>query len=380
MTSVILDLVRQSAAQAAERKLQGELVDADRERARRVYAEKMEPEARAILGPLASECDLTVEEVMAGAPGYIRFRVAPHVWHGLAAFKLSKSDEEKFWRFSARTNEIVAAPQDWTTKRDLIRALDELHCLFEQRRNERIKDALQRLSQTDTDDNGAMRCRLELIDLAPERENEWEAAFAEWVRRRDAQAADERVRAMRFDFYLAALSMWREGYEATLSDNRAVVERIQADLDAEFTRYEVAYAAVADGEYDDEDPYIGTAWAAADVPDARGYWSLYEGGRLVRRKLLRVLWVGEAVTQRLSAAGMGPWRSGIYVEEAGRTVFHLPWQRDFVLGFIREELMALPVEPVATEWGVEFAESWTAEEHRRYAEVKGDMEIAGIPF
>ena len=380
MTSVILDLVRKSAAEAAERRLQAELVDADRERTRQRYAEKMEPEARAILGPLAGECDLTVEEVMAGAPGYIRFRVAPHVWHGLAAFKLVKSDEEKFWRFSARTNEEVSSAVDWTTKRDLIRALDELHHMFEERRDERIRDALQRLSWTDTTDDEAMRCRLDLIDLAPERENEWQAAFAAWVERRDALAADKWAREIAFDAYMLALAAWREGYEATLSDNREIVARTQRDFNQSFTRHDVAFVAVGDGKYDDEYRYPDRAWAMKDKPDKRGYWTLYEDGRLVRRKLMRVLWVGEGVTQTVVEAGPGPWRAAVYADDAGQVIFCLPWHVDPVTERIRAELMALPEEPRITDWGEEFAQGWTADEHRRYSETVGDMQRTGIPF
>ena len=380
MTSVILDLVKRVEEEAAERKLQAELVAADRERTRERYAEKMEPAARAILGPLAEECDLSVEEMIASAPGYIRFRVVPHVWHGLAAFKLVKSDEEQFWRFSARTNENVYAPEDWTTMRNLVQALDELHHMFEGRRDERIRDALQRLSWTDTADDEAMRCRLDLIDLAPERATEWEAAFTEWVRRRDAAAADKWAREIAFDAYILVLAAWRKGYEATLRDNREIVARTQRDFNQSFTRHDVAFVAVGDGKYDDEYRYPDRAWAMKDKPDKRGYWTLYEDGRLVRRKLMRVLWVGEGITQTVVEAGPGPWRASIYADDAGQSIYCLPWHVDPVNERIRAELMALPEEPRITDWGEVFAEGWTAEEHRRYAETVGDMQRSGILF
>ena len=367
MTSVILDLVRKSAA---ERKLRAELVEADRERMRRAYAQKMEPEVRAILGPLANECDLGVEEVAPGASGYIRFRVVPQVWKGLVTFILVKGEEEKCWRFSGRTNELVYAPEDWTTKRELVRSLGELHQLFEQRRDQRISDALARLARTDTADDEAMRCRLDLIDLAPERGNEWAMAFAAWVERREARAAAERERAAAFDAYIEALAAWRREYEQALEANRQAVRDIQIDLDAEFTRYEVTYAAVGD---EDDYPSEARAWTLDEFPDERGYRRLFEDdGRVARRRLMRALWVGEPITQRVLGAGPGPWRMGVYAVWAGTFVYCLPWDAATARNLIEQHTKRLPGQPAA--WSFDGDGGMTAEERRRIGEALDGME------
>ncbi len=376
--SVILDVVKRADDEAAERKMQAELVEADRERSAQRRAEALLPQARAILGRIGEEADVVVET--AGAT-YGTFRVTPHVWHGLVSFRLSKVQDESFWRFQPWHGggfHRVQTAADWTG--ELATQLMSLHEAFEKKRDERIKNALALLARTDTADDEAMRCRLDLLDLAPERGTEWEAAFAEWVRRRDAEAEAAAQREGQFLMYLAALAAWREGYEATLRDNRAAAERIQADANERFTRYEVAYASAADGEYDDEEPYLARAWAYDDKPDKRGYWTLYESGRLVRRRLMRAAWVGEGVAQTVIDAGHGPWRAAVYVEEADKVIYCLPWYVDVVTERVRAEMTALPEEPRITDWGDEFAGGWTADEHRRYAETVGDMRRAAVPF
>lgn len=196
---------------------------------------------------------------------------------------------------------------------------------------------------------------------------EWDAAQAAWQQRRDARAAA-------VDAYVEKLAAWRAKYERTLAENRRVVAGAQRALDEEFTRYEVAYAAVGDA---DDEPYRETAWADHPEPEEGGYWAVYDNGDLVRRRLLRPLWVSEAITQTVSQAGEGPWRRAHYIHDAGVTVYYLPWGTVELHRQLDKTITPLPAEPEPLEWA---REGLTAAERERIAAVTRGMAHVDIPF
>lgn len=190
----------------------------------------------------------------------------------------------------------------------------------------------------------------------------------QWVA--EAALAD---RTAAVDAYVAALGAWRVAHERALSENRMTVARAQAALDKEFDRYEVAYAAVGDG---DDKPYRETAWADAPEPDLDGYWNVFDNGNLVRRRLLRPMWVSEAVTEKLSEAGNGPWRRAYYVHDAGQSVYYLPWDGVELHRQLKTRT-PLPAEPEPPAF---LSDGMTAVERGRIAEVTRGMARVDIPF
>ncbi len=150
---------------------------------------------------------------------------------------------------------------------------------------------------------------------------------------------------------------------------------IQIDLDAEFTRFEVAYTAVGD---EDDYPYEARAWTLDEFPDERGYRRFFEDGRVARRKLMRALWIGEPITQRVLGAGSGPWRIGVYAAWTGTFVYCLPWDAVTARNLIDQYTKPLPEQPAA--WSFDGDSSMTAEERRRIGEALDGMENVDLPF
>ncbi len=197
--------------------------------------------------------------------------------------------------------------------------------------------------------------------------------------------ADARRAAAReedFTAYIRDLRLWREKYEQTLAGNRWRLAELQEKCNVAFGRYEVAFVAVTpDDDEEDDEPYVFKAWAADNQPDMHHYWDVYDNGRVVKRQLMRVLWVGERIIESVIEAGRGPWRKSIWVEEAGQWLHTLAGDKG--MSFRARHSVwfsSLPEEPSVTDYGEVFADGLTADEYRRINEVIGDMERAGIPF
>lgn len=210
------------------------------------------------------------------------------------------------------------------------------------------------------------------------------AAQAEKRQRIDEAVAEARAivepalegiaaRAAAFDAYIAILGAWRVEYERILTDNREMVQIINDRYDYRFDRHEVAYAAVGD---EDDEPYRETAWAA-DGPDEDGWWRLYEDGRVVRRRLLRPLWVGDVVREKLSKAGAGGWRRAIFAHDAGESIYCLPWDEGEARQAMKSLVYPLPAEPSLPE---ELRDGLLTAERERINEVTRGMARVEIPF
>lgn len=303
-----------------------------------------------------------------------RYRLKPRAWNGLVSFDIYRQYREQVWRFIYEDrhlrDEYVDAgvePDQLWARPGILAMLAQLQARYEQARDNGIALALARLSEDENvNDPDAADAHAELLRLAPERAVEWDAALAKWQQSRDG-------RQVAFDAYVGALRVWRSDYEAALAHNRATVAAAQQQLNNQFSRYEIAYAAVGD---DADEPYVERVWAALPAADVYEYWLLYEGGCVIRRRLLRPMWVGEEAFQKLDEAGAGPWRNAIYVHDAGVSLYCLPWDEERA----REMLLSiapLPGEPTPPEW---VRDGLTADEHRRINEVVGGMARADIPF
>lgn len=93
--------------------------------------------------------------------------------------------------------------------------------------------------------------------------------------------------------------------------------------------------------------------------------------------MLRPMWVGQAVTETLTAAGHGPWRNSVYVTEVGDSLFCLPGE----VAAVRRDMVALmkplPAEPEPPEW---VRDGLTADERERIVAVTRGMAHVDIPF
>ena len=261
-----------------------------------------------------------------------------------------------------RKLEFDDTPGNVWTRPEVIEMIADLQAAYERERDARIAEARESLSwAVDLDIYASSLATL--MRYAPEREAEWQAlADAAVERRIEREAA--------VDAYVQTLTAWRARYEKTLAENRVTVAGAQRALDEEFIRYEVAYAAVGD------EPYRETAWAIDPDPEEGGWWSIFDNGNVVRRRLLRPLWVGEVVTQKLSEAGAGPWRRSYYVHDAGVTVYYLPWGVA-ELRQLDKTVMPLPAEPEPPAW---VRDGLTDGEWERINEVTRGMARVDIPF
>ena len=349
-----------------------EAEDAERERRIREADEAQEARkaayiaaARAVVEEVLGPCRITATDWGNDAV----LMVKPVVWQGLVWFQMWQSNgNDGPWRCITGNGSIYA---DWNEP-VVARFLVELQHGFEQKRAAILGDRRARLLDARTEADVAETLEA-LAHYAPERQ-------AEWVELADAARARVAARAAAVDGYVAALAAWRADYEAALTANRQELDEIRRFADQEFYRYEVAYVAVGDDEEEDsESRYVETAWAADPGPDEKGYWALYVDGRVVRRKLMRVLWVGELVIETVAEAGRGPWRHTVYAPNAGESVACLARVADDIRRAVNGRMRSLPVEPSPQAFGLGGSE-WEAEERQRINAVTAGMARADIPF
>lgn len=321
---------------------------------------------RGLVEPALGRCDIDGKVAYLGALASLV--VKPAAWKGLE--QLFVHQMTGAWRVErvGSSNTFFVLRQsaaEWETVEGLefLAAMDNL---FQERRADAVKVLSNRLALA-RDAATIMNILAGLVAVAPERVDEWDALGAD---------ASERIaaRAAAMDAYVQALGEWRDKYERILNENRATVAGAGRALDKTFERYEVAFAAVGD---DEEEPYRETAWAVEPDPEEDGYWTIFENGNIVRRRLLRPLWVGEEIVQTLSEAGAGPWRRAYYVHEAGMTVYYLPWHKVEMHRQLDKTIQPLPGEPTPPAF---LGDGLTAAEHERIAEVTRGMGRVEIPF
>ena len=329
---------------------------------------------KALLGEAADEMEIALLSHDVSGDGQVcstRYRLKPLAWNGLVSFDIYRPWSGKLWRFIYEDQYVevgVEPGQMWTQPRalNMLAALQEQ---YEQARDNRIAVALEWLGGN-TSELTADDAREILMTLAPEREAEWGAALAAWQRRRDEREAAVAA-------YVQALGEWRSRYEQALAENRRVLAETQRLLDMEFTRYEIGLAVF----YTDDDgrayPARVNIWSLDNKAGKDGSWWVLDNGRLERRVLFNVLWVGEAVTETLMDAGDGPWRETIYVHEAGQSLYCTPWLAEAARRDIRRLMISLPAEPEPPEW---VRDGLTAAERERIIEVTRGMAHVGIPF
>lgn len=373
--SKLLELVNDEAARQAAQRAEWDAESAQNRAARAAHVEELKAEAIALLGEMAAECHVEIGRDYGDS---VLFHVTPDLWGGRVTFGLKKRDNEDNWRFFPDLDDDtyyrVEAAGDWTGKHIIRKQLARLHEAFIEWRDRMIEMHLAALGRGESSPEMAAAAYRELSVLAPERVAEWDAALGAWRELRAARDTAASERAEAFATYVASLAAWRENYEATLRRNRQAVKGIQKTYDAPFTRYEVRlHVAVRDEDGEALD-VRETVWALAAAPDEDGYWPVFDGGRVTRRRLIAALWVGEAVTESLLDAGEGPWRVGIYADEAGQTVYALPWDAADARRAVRVGMRALPAEPER------FRDGLTAVEYARLAEARHGMERVEIPF
>lgn len=317
---------------------------------------------RAIIEPALGKCDFVVHDY---DHNIRQFTVTPRAWKGLVKAVI-EAEPGGMWKLIHPNGKCYLSElAEWESPAALesLAAMDDL---FQERRADAVKVLCGRLALA-RDTATIMNILADLMAIAPERVDEWDALGAD---------ASERIaaRAAALDAYIQALGEWRREYERILNDNRETVAGAQRALDKTFERYEVAFAAVGD---DEEEPYRETAWAVEPDPEEGGYWSIFENGNIVRRRLLRPLWVGEEIVQTLGEAGAGPWRRAYYVHEAGMTVYYLPWHKVEMHRQLDKTIEPLPAEPTPPAL---LGDGLTAAEHERIAEVTRGMARVEIPF
>ena len=378
--SFILDAVQATAARYAAESAAHE----EAERLRQEQIEALWPEVRAILGPLADESDVVL--MCDYFPTSVEYQVRPHIWRGAVSFTLTRQQSafSVNWQVSAfdRVAGWCKSAEDW-----LIRPWTDFLAALHQAAMDRLPNLVDAagadLARAETEEE-ARDAHAELVRLAPERAAEWDALLAERLAIHEAESARAAEREEDFAAYIRDLRVWREKYEEALAGNRAEADLLQQEYDAPFIRYEVAFVAAPAADDDaDEAPYVFTAWATSNEPDADGYWSIYTDDGIVRRRLARVLWVGERIAAR-AAETPGPWRFSVWFEPAGQWV-HCPREAPAACKWLTAEATGnrftpLPEEPAVTDYGEVFADGLTAEERRRINWVIGDMKRAGIPF
>lgn len=363
-------------AQAQREREEAERVAQQEKSARAIEASKAADlaELKTLLGDMADEVEieLTGWEVGSRNPVYrAAYRVSPKAWHGVVDFNASHwSHQWQFGYYNRRNKPIsFSVTRDEWGQDDTLAMVCELQATYEKARDGRIAVMMELLSD-DRSDLIAAEVRQELMTLAPEREAEWGAALAAWQRRRDEREAAVAA-------YVQALGEWRAKYEQALAENRRVLAETQRLLDMEFTRYEIGLAVF----YTDDDgrayPARVNIWSLDNKAGKDGSWRVLDNGRLERRVLFNVLWVGEAVTETLMDAGDGPWRETIYVHEAGQSLYCTPWLAEAARRDIRRLMISLPAEPEPPEW---VRDGLTAAERERIIEVTRGMAHVGIPF
>lgn len=332
---------------------------------------------RALLGETADEMEIELTGWHVGKGGEVyntSYRIRPVAWGGLVDFSAARWTITSPWRFEYYTvsgtfcqQGLGREPGNVWKQSWVSQMLADLQAKYVWTRDRRVEEMCDWLASHVTTDERAVDAYETLMTLAPERAEEWDAALAAWRQRRDERAAA-------VDAYVDALATWRKSYERELAENQKAVAGAQRALDEEFTRYEVAYAAVGE---DDDEPYRETAWAIDPDPEEGGWWSIFDNGNVVLRRLLRPLWVSEAITQTVSKAGEGPWRRAHYVHDAGVTVYYLPWDEYKRHRHLDKTITPLPAEPEPPEW---VRDGLTAAERERIIEVTRGMAHVGIPF
>ena len=370
MTSMSMATLIETAVQTrrdAEEKLAQELV---RTEARAADLS----DVRRLLGEAADEIDIEFKDYETDYTGEISlrcFRLRPRVWKGLVSLVLFLANDRRWW-IEYKINGVQYSLHDTSDttwmRPEVGNMLADLQEQYERLRVALIADSLTQLADHASD--AAVEAHKELMTLAPEREAEWGAALAAWQRRRAEREAAVAA-------YVQALGEWRAKYEQALAENRRVLAETQRLLDMEFTRYEIGLAVF----YTDDDgrayPARVNIWSLDNKAGKDGSWRVLDNGRLERRVLFNVLWVGEAVTETLMAAGDGPWRETIYVHEAGQSLYCTPWLAEAARRDIRRLMISLPAEPEPPEW---VRDGLTAAERERIIEVTRGMAHVGIPF
>jgi hypothetical protein len=352
------------AREARWQEQEAERAAAQAERQRR-FGEAV-AQARAIVEPALGECGIDGYDSSAN----VRLLVTPRVWKGLVTFDM-ETEFDGAWKLSgANVTFYLFGPDEWELSGGPLAWLEAMAGLFRERCEAALVWYTANIAAT-RDETVARETHAQLLVLDETRAEEWDALLA---------AALDRIaaRAAAIDAYVQALGEWRYEYEKTLAANRATVADIQPRFDDEFDRAEIAYAAVADvDEYGEVQPYRETAWVWDNASNVDGYWLVFEGGQVVRRRFPSLLWVGETITQRMTEAGPGPWRAAVHAYEAGQPVYCLPCYIHLVREELDRRMVALPAEPTPPAF---LGDGLTAEERERINEVARGMARVEIPF
>lgn len=365
-------------AQAQREREEAERVARKQERAQAIKA-ALAADLAALRALLGDEVEITLHSSKTDSNGEVYdtgYDIRPKAWHGMASFSAEhwRSSDPwtfKYYRVSGACVQLKLPfpPGNVWALPEVIEMIADLQATYEKARDSRIAVAMEWLDGN-TSELIAADAYETLMTLAPERAAEWDAARAAWQARRD-----EREEAV--DAYVVALTAWRARYEKALAENRATVAESQRVLDEEFTRYEIGLAVF----YTDDDgrayPARVNVWSLDSKTDEHGYWRVLDNGRVERRVLVNVLWVGEAVTETLMAAGDGPWRETINVYEAGQPLYCLPWAASVARQDTHRLMRSLPAEPEPPEW---VRDGLTAAERERINEVTRGMGRVDIPF
>ncbi|MEE9365479.1 MAG: hypothetical protein V3W44_02235 [Dehalococcoidales bacterium] len=163
------------------------------------------------------------------------------------------------------------------------------HVELERRNREEATDLRDRLTSAVWDPmtpEEAGKVLARLIELYPQDEAEWLEAHhvsqeirTRWLAR---QAEAARLAALA-DEYHTERAEWQQECHAIAEVNAAALEELQKELDGPFVVWRLTYGVIA-SEEGDTYADLADGYVTADKPDEQGYWTMYSGGLMVRKK------------------------------------------------------------------------------------------------
>lgn len=136
---------------------------------------------------------------------------------------------------------------------------------------------------------GKMLARL--VELYPQDETEWLEAHhvsqeirTRWLAR---QAEAARLAGVA-DEYHAEYTTWREECARITKTNVVALGELQKELDGPFEVWRLTYGIIANEEGDTYADFTD-GYTTAPKPDEHGYWTMYNGGLMVRKKFYNLI-------------------------------------------------------------------------------------------
>jgi len=200
----------------------------------------------------------------------------------------------------------------------------------------------------------------ELIELASDREEEWQELRQQWQWRYEVRQEEERARD---EFEVAYRAYCQERAQIT-EHNRPIFDALQEELAQEYTVYDLVYGV----PYNDEGETIAdtiTVNVLEDGPDEQGFWTVVAMGHAKRKRFFNLVSISEGRTvSPIDSYTFGQW---ITVDELGPIWFAPTTDRNQISQMLNERLKPLPPAPEIPD-GMDF---FTREEIT--SKIEGEM-------